>query len=319
MAIPIYIDEFVPQEHLVMIITFIIAVTIINISFAVYINANNEKQIAKTPMKEKRNKKYDDTKECPCAPKAKRQRISTSPMINPAVSRNLFADYSIENSVKKCPDAPIKKCVKKVKSNKKQLKKVSVQLNYDMTNQENTIDVKLNDIRTKPFDNEILSIETITICSFYTPSYSVQKIIDNLNIDADTIDPSNSKRIKPKVNVNSIINYLFTLNRLIKNLRVLNENNTPLPHAGTGELTTRQDKEYFLIDKLSNASSNTQKINNQLANILNEEYNNHKTIWHKVPTSFISACKLCREVDILGDLLQREVTYNMNLTPWSEW
>lgn len=276
----------------------IILTAIYGIVVAILIFAPSYTTAPTTPTKGKRGVK----RECPGAPKPnKRQRVDVTPTISP---RKLFADDDTNTSAI-CPDAPKKKQNKK-KQDKNTLDTIATNLTF-------------NDIRTRPDNGEQLSAETETLCSFYKPSSYIGDIEDALHTDADTIDPTNANRTKPDVKIAHIINYLLTLNRIVKNLEVLNYNNVALPHAGTGISTTRDDNEYFLVDKLSNASYNVNVINGQLAAILSNVYNQNKAAWTSIPKTYVDACQLCREAIILGRELQIQVSYNMNLTSWADW
>lgn len=264
-----------------------------------------------TPSKSKRNNK----RECPDAPKPnKRQRIGTSPEISPSVVRKLFADDDKSISAPKCPDAPKKKHSKK--QSKKQMTSVATKLTFNEPTVEPVI---IADIRTQPTKGEQLSAETETVCSFYKPASYVYDIEEALHKDADTVDPTNANRVKPDVTISHIINYILTLNRLVKNIEVLNYNGVALPHSGTGTYTTRNDPEYCLVDKLSNASYNVDVINRQLAAILSGVYSQNKAAWTTIPKTYAEACQLCREAIIIGRELQAQVSYNMNLTSWADW
>jgi hypothetical protein len=305
----------------------------------------------KTPSK-KRTKNLA----CPDAPRPKRQRINNSPILSSSVARELFPE---DNTEKVCPNAPIKqkKTVNIVRSNSlstirelfaedditstpnapiKQKKahstndvitdSVATKLNFaeDQVAGLKTTDVitkpiEIADIRTRPDNHEQLTPETVTICSFYKPGSTVEEIEHSLSTDADTIDFTNQNRKKPSVNRDSVINYLLTLNRLVKNLQRLNESNIALPHAGTGTTTTRTDQHYFLIDKLMNATVNADVMNRQLAAILLNDYDRLKYTWTAVPKKYVQVCHLSREVAIMSSILHRELSYNMNLTPWSDW
>lgn len=274
-------------------------------------NREDSKESTTTPINTKR--RTDPV--CPDAPKAtKRQRIGDSPSLS-SVSRKLFADEAV------CPDAPKK--VTKRKQNKRRIASVATHLDFSDEAEQTTETAKpiqIKDIRTKPNRGEKLSPETETVCSFYKPHNTIIPIEDALNADADAIDPTNPDRKKPNVSVVDIINYILTLNRMIQNLQVLNINRVALPHFGDGELTTRDDEySYYLIDKLFNASYNTNNINEQLSNILANIYQKNKGSWTTIPDTYAHACQLCRDATILGAQLQREVSYNMNLTPWSDW
>jgi hypothetical protein len=147
----------------------------------------------------------------------------------------------------------------------------------------------------------------------------VEEIKRSLSTDADTIDFTNPNRKKPSVNRDAVINYLLTLNRMVKNLQRLNESHIALPHAGTGTTTSRTDKQYFLVDKLMNATVNADVMNRQLSAILLNDYNRFKRSWTNIPKKYVQVCHLSREVAIMSSILHRELSYNMNLTPWSEW
>ena len=305
--------------------------------------------IVKTP-----SKKRTKTLICPDAPKPKRQRINNSPILSSSVARELFPEDKME---KVCPNAPIKQ-KKKInhfaRSNslstirelfaedniatpaaptkQKNITKnditdsVATKLNF-AENQVagiKTTDViakpiEIADIRTRPDNHENLTPETILICSFYKPTMTVQEIQNTLSTDADTIDFTNPNRKKPNVNTHSVINYLLTLNRMVKNIQKLNNLGIALPHAGTGNTTTRKDAHYFLVDKLMNATVNADIMNRQLSAILHNDYNRLKHTWETIPKKYIQVCQLSREVAIMSRILHRELSHNMNLTPWSEW
>ena len=276
-------------------------------------DTTEQERTPKTPKQTKRNAEPT----CPDAPKAKRQRTDNSPALSP-VARNLFADTNNADTEAICPGAPLK--TQKKATKKHAVKSVATQLDFTEAQVDGSkMSIAFQDIRTKPSHNDTLSPETETICSFYKPGDNVFSIEAALNKDADTIDPTNPDRIKPNVKITDIINYLLSLNRLIQNMRVLNDSRIALPHAGTGESTTRNDEHYYLVDKMFNAAFNTGIINAQLSSILADVYANNKTHWTTIPTTYVEACQLSREVAILGNQLQREVSYNMNLTPWSDW
>ena len=310
----------------------------------------------KTTATKTPSKKRTKTPACPDAPRPKRQRINNSPLLSSSVVRDLFPEDKTE---KVCPNAPIKqkKTANIVRSNSlstirelfaedditstpnapiKQKKvteaenvitdSIATKLNFaeDQVAGLKTTDVitkpiEIADIRTRPDNHEHLTPETNVICSFYKPGPTTKDIVDALSADADTIDFTNQNRKKPDVNKTAIINYLLTLNRMVKNLQTLNHSAIALPHPGNGETTTRKDEQYFLVDKLMNASVNADVMNRQLSAILLNDYNRLKYTWTTIPKTYVQVCQLSREVAIMSRILHRELSYNMNLTPWSEW
>ena len=302
------------------------------------------------------SKKRTKTPVCPDAPRSKRQRINNSAIFSNSIARELFPEDKTE---KICPNAPIKqkrrtnlvrtKSLSTIRElfaednitgtpnapiKQKATKNVNSELIGSLANKLNFADdqiaglkatdvitnpIDISDIRTRPDNHEQLTSETSVICSFYKPGNTIQEITNTLSNDADTIDFTNPDRKKPDVNKTAIINYLLTLNRMVKNLQMLNRSAIALPHAGTGETTTRTDKQYFLVDKLMNATVNADVMNRQLSAILLNDYNRLKYTWTTIPKTYVQVCQLCREVAIMSRLLHKELSDNMNLTPWSEW
>ena len=223
----------------------------------------------KTKTTKTPSKKRTKTPVCPDAPRPKRQRINNSPLLSSSVVRELFPEDKTE---KVCPNAPIKqkKTANIVRSNSlstirelfaedditstpnapiKQKKvteaenvitdSIATKLNFaeDQVAGLKTTDVitkpiEIADIRTRPDNHEDLTPETNVICSFYKPGPTAKDIEDALSVDADTIDFTNPDRKKPDVNKTAIINYLLTLNRMVKNLQTLNRSAIALPHPG---------------------------------------------------------------------------------------
>ena len=268
------------------------------------------------------SKKRTKTPVCPDAPKSKRQRINNSTIFSNSVARELFPEDYTE---KICPNAPIKqKTTKNV--NSELIGSLASKLNFAdeqiaglKATDVITKPIDISDVRTRPDNHEQLTSETSVICSFYKPGSTIQEITQSLSNDADTIDFTNPDRKKPDVNKTAIINYLLTLNRMVKNLQTLNRSAIALPHSGTGETTTRMDEQYFLVDKLMNATVNADVMNRQLSAILLNDYNRLKYTWTTIPKTYIQVCQLCREVAIMSRMLHKELSHNMNLTPWSEW
>ena len=306
----------------------------------------------KTP---KRVKKHI---QCPNAPKPKRQRLNESPIISPITPRELFSfkedsistpeapvktktykqlslttdasevkqqlfKFNMEEKEKEekiedlvCPNAPKKDkfSVSKLDTNDDTIDTVSTELNFN--------DVKLFSpfkMFEFPKKSDILSKESEFICSLYKPVSSIEEVIDVLNSNADMIDYTNPNRVIWSFNPAGITSYILTINHIYKSLKFINENRIVLSHSGNGKTSKRSKGDYKLIDKLFNTAITIQHINNTLTERLLMVYSNCCNTWITVPNSYIQACKLNRDALIIQRDIFKEVTHNMNLTPWSEW
>lgn len=293
------------------------------VAFTIF--AFQEKTTSKTTDQKTPTKRANKSPICPGAPKPKRQRVECSPKLS-SVSRRLFADAVVAetDAALECPGAPMKQhtapsTIEDIKSVSTVLQFAEDQIAGLKTTDTIPAQAPVVDIRTRPDRDELLSAETETICSFYKPESNLSCIENCLSADADTIDFTNPDRKKPDVKVVSIINYILTLNRLLKNLQVLNDNDIALPHAGNGVSTTRDDDEYLLVDKLNNAVLNAEVMNRQLSSILVNDFNRYKTSWETIPKKYVEVCQLSREAGIIARYLQQELSYNMNLTSWADW
>jgi hypothetical protein len=276
----------------------------------------DDQETLKTPPT-KNKRRAGEEPECPGAPIVKRRRPDVFFEMEP---RQLFptTPETTTDEERECPGAPVKTRKKKTMRRKR-----SVTTKLDFDNVESSDMEAMVTFKTlADYETEVkeISSETQFLCSIYKPNTDITQLLIDLHNEADTLDYTNPDRQSFKLNPPSIINYILSINRIIKSIEYLNSIDYALPHSGNGKLTARNKGTYYLlIDKLFNVMVTVSQLNKGLSDRLNDIFEKCSHKWDIVPESYAQACKLNCEAKILQKQLYNEVTTNMNKTEWAEW
>lgn len=240
--------------------------------------------------------------------------------IDDVTKRKLFVFNAGEKQTeeRECPNAPIKVNKTERKTNEVDVM-VATKLVFD-----ELMEPSIENLLSIPKNNEEISKETEFICSLYKPTTIINDLINEINQNADKVDFNNPDRIIWNFNPAGISNYILTINKIYKSIKIFNEKKIALTHnvneiTNTTKNHNNNDDDYRLIDKLINVVLTIQQLNLTLSDRLLMVYNNCSHTWLSIPNSYVQACKLSHDASILQKKIFDEVWYNMNLTPWSEW
>lgn len=239
--------------------------------------------------------------------------------IDDDAKRKLFVFNAGEKHTeeRECPNAPIKLNKTERKTNEID-EMVATKLVFD-----DLVEHSIKKLLSIPKKHEEISKETEFICSLYKPTIIINKLIHEINQNADKLDFNNPDRTIWNFNPAGIINYILTINKIYQTIKIINEKKIALTqNVNVITNTTKNhddDDDYRLIDKLINVVLTIQQLNLTLSDRLLMVYNNWSHTWQSIPNSYVDACKLSHDASILQKKMFDEVWYNMNLTPWSEW
>jgi len=290
MALPIHFPELVyPDDLSLQVAVF----TIISLLLSFFIlpqgsEGEDEEQERRPSQEITTPQKRPRGVPTPAAPKKKQRVSKPSPVMEP---KQLFPEQEVET--------------------KTQSEKPTV------------IIPKIKDIRTLPSVEHKLSFGTEINCkltlSTLKRAQQAKTLLSTESALYDFTGPVSQRRALALTNA-CIEQHLQSLINIKAALTFLNQSNYPLPHNGSGTLTSYKDgSDYLLTDKVFNAICHLTQVNYNLSKALNKVYDTNKSKWAQIPLTFENACALAREAHILAMHISRLHSVNSNMTSWADW
>ena len=175
----------------------------------------------------------------------------------------------------------------------------------------------VKDLRVKPNSNDTVSDYTQTLITDYKDIFEqhsfqhTQQWLKDIASLYDVMCPNNILKTF-QLNEQCISNHHTNVVAVYSAMRHLHTNDVILPHSDL-------DNSRVLIDVLYSTANGFTATNLSLREALLTEYATHKKNWSLVPASYVRACRLSREIQILTDEFIADLHANAFSTSWVDW
>lgn len=175
----------------------------------------------------------------------------------------------------------------------------------------------VKDLRVKPNSNDTISHYTQTLIADYKDIFEqhsfqhTQQWLNDIASLYDVMSPNNILKTF-QLNEQCISNHHTNVVAVYSAMRHLHTNDVVLPHSET-------ENSRGLIDVLYSTANGFTATNLSLREALLTEYTVHKKNWSVVPSSYVRACRLSREVQLLTDEFIADLHANAFSTSWVDW